>query len=132
MKIISPRTPIHQVEYHLSFAWNDNLNCGLSFPCDKDGKLIEDKLTELSRENYKKCLSGEFNVTAKGIETYEWTYVEPAIGECVCGDEVQLEGFTNTCDKCERDYNFSGQLLASREQWTEGTDESLSDILRIR
>jgi len=55
---------------------------------------------------------------------------EPAIGRCSCGKEVELAGFTNTCD-CGADYNSSGQLLAPREQWGEETGESLSDILMI-
>jgi len=41
-------------------------------------------------------------------------YVEPALGRCHCGQHVALRGFTNTCD-CGRDYNMSGQLLASRD-----------------
>lgn len=55
----------------------------------------------------------------------------PAIGECSCGYEVELGGFTNTCE-CGADYNSSGQMLAPRECWGEETGESLCDILRIR
>jgi len=51
--------------------------------------------------------------------------------KCHCGAEVVCEGFTNTCD-CGADYNFAGQLLASRSQWGEETGESLSDILNIQ
>lgn len=50
---------------------------------------------------------------------------------CGCGGKVVCEGFTNTCDRCGRDYNGSGQLLAPRSQWGEETGESLSDILGI-
>ncbi len=56
----------------------------------------------------------------------------PAIGRCDCGCSVQLSGFTNTCDRCNADYNSAGQRLASRECWGEETGEHLSDILRIR
>lgn len=55
---------------------------------------------------------------------------QPAIGLCECGREVELYGFTNTCD-CGRDYNSCGQLLAPRSQWGEETGEALCDILRI-
>ena len=55
----------------------------------------------------------------------------PSIGLCDCGRRVRLSGFTNTCEGCGTDYNRSGQRLASREQWGEETDESLSDILAI-
>ena len=51
--------------------------------------------------------------------------------ECNCGKTVEISGFTNTC-QCGRDYNFSGQELAPREQWGEETGESLSEILGIQ
>jgi len=50
--------------------------------------------------------------------------------KCDCGKEVVCEHFTNTCE-CGADYNRSGQMLASREQWGEETGEHLGDILRI-
>ena len=56
-------------------------------------------------------------------------YAEPAIGLCVCGQKVELDGFTNTCDSCGRDYNSSGQMLADRSQWGEETGETAADIL---
>lgn len=49
---------------------------------------------------------------------------------CVCGAKVYVPGFTNTCEKCERDYNWGGQLLASRSQWGEETGETADDILQ--
>ena len=51
---------------------------------------------------------------------------------CDCGNEVDLHGFTNTCDGCEADYNSSGQRLAPHEQWGEETGESIADIMRIK
>jgi hypothetical protein len=38
------------------------------------------------------------------------------VGRCVCGREVELTGNTNSCD-CGREYNWSGQELAPRDQW---------------
>lgn len=61
-------------------------------------------------------------------ETYR--ILEPAIGLCPCGRQVELGHFTCPCE-CGRDYNWAGQLLAPREQWGEETGESLSDILNI-
>ena len=59
------------------------------------------------------------------------TYTRPirAVGECPCGDTVELDGFTNTCDTCGRDYNMSGQELAPRRFWGEECNETASDIL---
>ncbi len=70
-------------------------------------------------------------VRDEGVVVSEHVYNQPAVGECGCGKHVTLHGFTNTCE-CGRDYNSSGQLLASRSQWGEETGESLSDILSIR
>lgn len=37
----------------------------------------------------------------------------------VCGEEVDLVGFTNTCYACGTEYNNVGCMLAPREQWEE-------------
>lgn len=50
------------------------------------------------------------------------------IGQCECGEQLALIGFTNTC-VCGRDYNWAGQQLAPRSQWGEETGETASDIL---
>ena len=65
------------------------------------------------------------------MKIYKRKGCRPIIGKCDdCGNEVELTGFTNTCD-CRADYNWSGQRLAPRERWGEETGESLADILRI-
>ena len=69
-----------------------------------------------------------------GLETIpitrQWT--DPAIGICdVCGCEVELSSFTNTCYQCGADYNSAGERLALREQWGEETQEYPADIARI-
>ena len=52
----------------------------------------------------------------------------PRVGLCPCGEEIELEGFTNTCD-CGRDYNWAGQELAPREQWGEDTGEHWTECV---
>jgi len=49
-----------------------------------------------------------------------------------CGVWLLCDEFTNTCPRCERDYNGSGQLLAPRSQWGEETGETAADVLRVR
>lgn len=66
----------------------------------------------------------------RGVQEYRHSYTQPAVGECACGEHVDLGHFTNTCE-CGRDYNMSGQLLAPRSQWGEETGESVEDILAI-
>jgi hypothetical protein len=66
-------------------------------------------------------------------ETVERVYFEPAVMRCDCGAEITLSnGMTNGCDRCDREYNGSGQLLASREFWGEETGETVGDILNGR
>ena len=67
--------------------------------------------------------SGDY--TFKHIN-WESDFKTPASGTC-CGETIELESFTNTCDKCGADYNSSGQLLASRECWGEETGEHWLD-----
>ncbi len=62
---------------------------------------------------------------------YGFREVERSKGLCECGHVVELLQFTNTCGKCGRDYNMSGQRLASRSQWGEETGESVGDILSV-
>ncbi len=50
---------------------------------------------------------------------------------CHCGAQVVCARFTNTCDGCGADYNMSGQLLASREQWGIETGEHPADVAMI-
>lgn len=44
-----------------------------------------------------------------------------------CDHWLSCPHFTNTCENCESDYNFSGQRLAPRSQWGEETGESWQD-----
>jgi hypothetical protein len=62
-------------------------------------------------------------------ETYR--IIENAIGQCDCGEAVELGHFTCTCPNCGADYNWGGQRLGPRSSWGEETGESLADILSI-
>lgn len=125
MEIIQQRERKTNVRYSLSFVWRDDPNAGFGFPCDEKGNLLP--MNKYGLENYQKCISGEYDVIAKGIEKREWSYVEPAIGICSCGEKVYLTSFTNTCNKCEADYDLNGSRLAPRSQWGEETGEHWSE-----
>lgn len=130
MKIIKERVVERWTEYHKSFASRSGL--GYTFDCDKDGNLLPGT-RPLSIDNHDRLMRGEYpEMKYQGIMRFNRTYVNPAIGLCECGSEVMLRGFTNTCSKCGRDYNFNGDLLAVREQWGEETGEHISEILNIR
>lgn len=93
---------------------------GYSFPCDKDGNVLNP-----TSENYLKCIDGTFSpMYDHGIVDYSRTYRHAAIIECnVCKSEVDLGQFTNTCDTCGTDYGFSGSQLNPRWMWGEETGE---------
>lgn len=138
MKIITHGHRVECVRYSRSFLWKDengrtNMG-GFGFDCDENGKIDIAKMREekpLAFENYLKCIFNHEDIKDCGTLTHEWHYWEPAVGLCSCGCEVILDSFTNTCEGCNRDYNKSGQELASRSQWGEETGESLDEILRI-
>jgi hypothetical protein len=84
---------------------------------DKVGDPIEAMHTFTNRYDLYKFTD---TLISEGIE---YTYFKETAGECVCGETIILGRFTNTCSKCERDYNPMGQLLGPREFWGEDTGE---------
>lgn len=128
MKITKHRERVEIVEYARRFVFRNDPNYGFSFDCDEHGNLDVPKLV---RENYEKCVRGEHDVIDEGIVKFVRHYNDPARGLCKCGREVVLDGFTNTCDGCGRDYNLSGQELAPSECWGEETGEHWADIARL-
>ena len=139
MKIIKQREHIESVSYTRQFDYEHMLGSGFGFDCDERGNVCADALNPCARANYEACLKGEIpwgegetrRVVDCGVQRFEHHYTSPAVGKCACGSHVDLDGFTNTCDRCGRDYNSAGQLLAPRSQWGEETGETASEILAI-
>ena len=129
MKIIQHREYETCTEHKRWFSWRDDPGAGFSFHCDEQGNVDVESLPTAARENYQRRIDGTYNVRDDGVRTNRWEYTHSAIGLCDCGEEVYLDGFTNTCYECGADYNMSGQRLAPREQWGEETGESLADII---
>lgn len=48
-----------------------------------------------------------------------------------CNNWLELHAFTNTCEKCNSDYNTAGQLLADRSLWGEETGEHYTDLFNL-
>lgn len=46
-----------------------------------------------------------------------------------CSEWLECYSFTNTCDHCGQDYNFSGQMLAPRYCWGEETGEHWTECV---
>jgi hypothetical protein len=130
MQIIRGTERIECVGYSRTFRWNDDPGRGFGFDCSESG-ILDSRLSDTALANYAFCLANPDKLTDLGIERREWSYRRPAVGQCSCGMHVELDGFTNTCERCGSDYNMSGQLLAPRRFWGEETGESASDILPI-
>jgi hypothetical protein len=132
MKIISKRQFECGTNYLRSFEYKDpkKSGSGFAFPCNEKGEVDIDKLNPAALQNFTDCLVGS-EVIDQGVVAYPWRQTIPAIGECdYCGEQVELHGFTNTCE-CGADYNSSGQSLAPRSQWAEETGETVDDILSV-
>lgn len=122
--ILSPEIRVELSEYNQSFSYTDEPGAGYSIPCFKDGSLTPKNQKTF---DYVKL---QDNLIYNGILERTRSFNEPGSIKCVCGEEVWLGNImTNTCEKCGRDYNIGGQLLAPRYQWGEETGETLSEIL---
>ena len=132
MKIISESRIVEVTSYQLCYDWEGaSKHHGMAFDCNQKGEIDIAALQKkpAAYDNYLKCLSGEHKVQKPYIWKLFHSYREPAIGRCVCGCEVVLGSFTNTCHSCNRDYNSGGQELAHRSQWGEETGEHWTDCL---
>ncbi len=117
MNILRQSQRVNVERYTLDFEWNDTPGAGFSFPCDKQGNVLQDQICcQAGRENLEKCLRGEYAVTLKGVVDCSYSYLEHAQGKCYCGKTVDLVSHTNEC-VCGRLYNLFGQDLAPRSQW---------------
>jgi hypothetical protein len=107
---------------------------GLEFDCDSKGVIDVDALDSAALENLRECLTGEVNgwrVQSPRFNSWVQRYTIPALMRCECRHKLELYAFTNTCEKCGRDYDTGGSLLAPRSQWGDDTGESLGEILDI-
>ena len=128
MKLIKERTTETKTYYTRGFTWKEDEQSGFSFDCTKEGKMLNDNKSAL--DNYNKCIAGEYEVNDLGIVENKESYRSPAIGICdKCNSKVELINNTNTCDKCETDYNMFGQQLAPRNQWGYETGEHWTECL---
>jgi len=136
MQIISERQRHREIIYLQTFIIQGT-GCGYSFDCDENGEVDVEALNPDARINWLYCQSrqnkrGE-TIKPAGLRKSIHGWIEEAIGLCDdCGEEVELGGFTNTCENCGTNYNFAGQRLADRSQWGVETGEHPADIARIR
>jgi len=120
LKIIRQEEWDNEIVYSLNFLERDCLSQGYSFPCDKWG-IVDPNISIEAKENLRKCLDCTYDVIVQGIFEHERDFKIPALAECECGNQIELDGDT-ICHKCEREYNSAGQLLAPRHLWTDTCD----------
>ena len=131
MKIIQERERVETVSYYLDYVWADSPSSGFCFPCDEEGNILTEQMQPAALANLENCRDGSYLVIFNGVKKRVNHYTKSRIGLRYCGEEVHLDGFTNTCD-CGADYDSNGNLLAPRSQWGEETGEHISDILNLR
>lgn len=119
IKIIKEREPKESITYSLEFDYKDDPSGGFTFPCNRQGEILKDKMPQTAIDNYHKCLKDN-RLTSPYIRTYKNHWVEPAVGECVCGEEIVLENQymgACQCPRCGQWYNIYGQSLIPPEYW---------------
>jgi hypothetical protein len=134
MKIVKHSRFVEVVEHTRQFTYPNQPDPyrGYGFTCDAEGNVDEAKLYPAGLSAYRECLAGAVDghpIEDRGVQTFRRTEREPAIGRCDCGAQVTLGNFTNTCSRCEADYNQAGQRLAPRAQWGEETGEHWTDCI---
>lgn len=122
--IIRKRQAIRVTSFALEYEWRDMPGAGFMFDCDEQGNPFIAKIAPTALQSLQACQNGTLDVVFKGIKDCSYTYYQPAIVRCECGHNIELDdAMTNGCDRCGREYNGSGQLLAPRSQWEEPWDE---------
>lgn len=124
-KIIKQSERITKVEFSLEFDYVDGVG-GFSFPCDHNG-VINKNINPCALNNYEECMKNpqRFTKASPYIRKNKWSYTEPAVAQCVCGEVFQLvDEYMGACQcpKCEQWYNLFGQSLVDPTYWEEESE----------
>jgi hypothetical protein len=124
LKIIKERTPETIIDYTIEFEYKDDPTSGFVFPANSDGTPALDKMPPEAKANYEKCLTDD-RLTEAEFKVRKHTYMNPAVGECICGREVVLDADYMGAVQCEcgRWYNLFGQELRDPEYWERDDDD---------
>jgi hypothetical protein len=127
-KLITPHTRIEHVEHTIDFEDSTCPGAGYSFPADKTG-IDFAELHDCAIDNLLSCYT-RADISGPFYSAREWSYMQAAVYRCKCGGEIVCESpYGNDCNRCNGEFNQSGQRLAPREFWGEETGESYSDIV---
>ena len=120
IKIIKEREPVTIKEYFIEFKYKDDPDAGFCFPAfsNRDPDLVH--MTSEALANYESCFKDD-RLEGPEFTKNEFTYMEPAVGKCICGSLVTLDSDYQGAVRCEcgRWYNLFGQSLKDPEYWEE-------------
>jgi hypothetical protein len=120
LKIIKERTPETIIDRYIEFKYKDDPNAGFVFPAKANGEPDFTKMCPEAVANYRSCLMDGRLAEPEFIKD-ERTYINPAVGKCICGAEVVLDSDYAGAVRCEcgRWYNLFGQELRDPKYWEE-------------
>ena len=100
------------VDYSLFYELKETKGAGFSFPCDELGNIFVHRLSETGKESLEACILDRTDFCYPRIEAVENHFIKPAVGQCSCGNHVELrDALDNECEKCGAWYNMSGQQV---------------------
>lgn len=111
-----------EITYGLRFFVDAGGGC--EFPCDANGNVKLNQMTEVAIENYKDCLAHpeKFPYAYNEVHEYRRWIKDSPYGTCHCGERVYLENQymgACQCPKCGQWYNLFGQDLLPPNEWEE-------------
>jgi len=113
LEIISHSREKKIPKFSLVYTWVEEPEAGFDFPCDENGELLLNEMSEEDMANYEKCEFGEWKwkVDYRGICDQSITITIPGIAQCYCGEAIQIIGPVNVCPTCGNSYNSIGEEL---------------------
>lgn len=129
LKIIKERTPEEIVDRYIEFLYKDDPNAGFMFPALPNGEPDFEHMTPEAKANYESCLTDD-RLEKPEFKVDKRTYMNPAVGKCICGREVILDCGHEGAVRCEcgRWYNLFGQSLIDPKYWYRDEDDYYSDM----
>ena len=120
IKIIKPRTPETIIDRYIEFKYKDDPNAGFVFPALANGEPDFEHMPKEAILNYNSCLNDD-RLEGPEFRVDKREYMNPAVGQCICGREVILDGGYEGAVQCEcgRWYNLFGQSLRDPKYWEE-------------
>jgi hypothetical protein len=122
LTIIKEREHKEYTYARLEFDYLGIHGSGFTFPVTEDGEPDFDKMIHAGVANYNYCINHPEKFEKPEIRNYTGTFVDPAVGICSCGNQVELVAEylgACSCPKCGKWYNIFGQELKDPEFWEE-------------